>query len=86
MITVPAASVPVFAERLKSTVGFAAKSLSVITTFCVVVAPSVIPADGLLIVRVAVSGPSTSVSSRIVKVAVPVVAPFKIVIVAALKL
>ena len=81
--TVPAASVPVFAETLRFTSG---KSLSVMVIFCVVVAPKVKPADGLLMVRVAVSVPSISASSRMVKVAVPVVAPFNMVIVPALRL
>ena len=83
IIIVPSCSVPILGltERLTS-----GKSLSVIVIFCVVVAPKAIPAVGLLIVKVAVSLPSISASSRIVKVAVPVVAPFKMVIVVALKL
>ena len=61
-------------------------SLSVMETFRAVVVPSVIPADGLLIVKVAVSAPSMAPSSCIVKVTVPVVAPSNMVMVAVLKL
>ena len=55
-------------------------SLSAIVIFWLV-APSVIPADGLLIVSVAVSAPSTSASSTTVKLTAPLVWPLGMVIV-----
>ena len=58
-----------------------AVSLSVIDTLILVIEPSVIPADGLLIAMVAVSRPSTSASSTMVTVAVPTVPPAGMVIV-----
>jgi hypothetical protein len=57
-----------------------AVSLSVIVTSLVVVAPKTNPDDGLLIVNVAVSSPSTKASSLTVSVAVPVLLPSGIVI------
>ena len=57
-----------------------AESLSVIEIFCEVVVPSVNPDEGLLIVKIAVSKPSTKRSSATVKVTEPVVCPFTIVI------
>ena len=50
-----------------------AVSLSAMVMFWVVGLPSVMPADGLLIVRMAVSVPSTSASSTTVNVTEPVV-------------
>jgi len=49
--------------------------------FCVVGVPNVIPAEGLLMVSVAVSVPSTSLSFTMVNVTVPVVKPLGMVIV-----
>ena len=57
-----------------------AASLSVIVMFCVVVLPSTMSAEGLLIVKTAVSTASARLSSTTVKVAVPVVSPSGIVI------
>ena len=48
-------------------------SLSVITISCDIVLPKVIPDEELLMVKVAVSVPSISVSSFTVRVTVPVV-------------
>ncbi len=81
VISVPAVSEPLpgFAARL--TVGrTGAASLSVMLTFAVVVAPSVTPEEGLEIVNVAVSGPSTRASSAIFTVTLAEVAPFGMVI------
>ena len=61
--------------------GVLAVSLSVIDTLMLVVAPRVMPVDGLLIAMVAVSRPSTAVSSITVKVAVPDVPPAGMVMV-----
>ena len=79
VMTVEAASVPVLALTERLTAG--AESLSVMAMFCAVVAPSAIPELGLEIVIVAVSVTSARASSVTVKVTVPVVAPFRIVIV-----
>ena len=70
-------------ERL--TVGGGGASLSVMVIFCAVVVPNAIPADGLLIVKVAISVPSTSASSATVKVTVPVVAPLNMVMLVLLR-
>lgn len=59
-------------------------SLSVMTIFCEVV-PKAMPDEGLLMVSVAVSVPSTSASSTTVKVTEPVVCPLGMVIVVLLK-
>ena len=60
-----------------------AVSASVMVTFCEVVLPNVRPDEGLEMVNVAVSVPSTSVSSWMVKVTEPVLAPSRIVMVEA---
>ena len=70
-------------ERL--TVGGGGASLSVMVIFCAVVVPNVIPDEGPLIVKVAVSVPSTSASSETVKVTVPVVAPLNMVMLVLLR-
>jgi hypothetical protein len=79
VITVAAASEPVFVLTDKFTVG--AVSLSVMTIFCEVVAPNAIPADGDCIVNTAVSVPSKRASSITVNVTDPVVDPEGIAIV-----
>ena len=56
----------------------------VMAIFCEVVAPRVMPADGLLIVKMAVSAPSTNASFTTLKVAVPVVLPLGMVMVTVL--
>ena len=81
MRVVPA-SVPVVLLTERLTVG---KSLSVMVMAWVVVVPRTMPADGLLRVNVAVSLPSIRTSSTTVKVAVPVVCPFAMVIVGLLR-
>ena len=62
-----------------------ATSLSVIVIFCEVVVLSANPDEGSLIVKTAVSEPSTKMSSATVKVTEPEVCPFTIVITELLK-
>ncbi len=57
------------------------ESLLVIVIFWEVVAPKEMPADGVLIVKVAVSVPSTMASSATIKETEPEVCPWAIVIV-----
>ena len=83
VIEVSAASVPALRLTERLTVG---KSLSVMVIFWVVVVPKVMPDEGLLMVNVAVSVPSTNTSFTTVKVTVPVVLLFGMVMVVLLKL
>ncbi len=78
VIMVPAASVAVLVLTESCTEG---KSLSVITMSSDRLVPNVMPAEGLEMVSVAVSVPSISASSKMVKVTEPVVAPSKMVMV-----
>ena len=57
------------------------ESLLVIVIFWEVVTPKEMPADGVLIVKVAVSVPSTTASSATIKETEPEVCPLAIVIV-----
>ena len=61
------------------------ESLLVIVIFWEVVAPKLIPADGVLIVKVAVSVPSAMASSATIKDTEPEVCPLGIVIVVLLR-
>ena len=81
-VTTPTLCAPPASVALEvAAIASVALSLSVSVIFCIVVGPRIRPADGFEAVSVAVSLPSTNLSSATVNVTLPTVWPLRIVMV-----